>query len=59
MPHIPYQRVFWPTFSRSKSTGVGESGGASLSTSVMRPLPLMLPITYTKAAGQNFMNEHG
>mmetsp|Transcript_1434 Transcript_1434/g.4268 ORF Transcript_1434/g.4268 Transcript_1434/m.4268 type:complete len:293 (+) Transcript_1434:630-1508(+) len=33
------------TFSRSRSTGMGSSGGASGSRSVMRPLPLMLPST--------------
>lgn len=33
------------TFSRSRSTGGGLFGGASLSTRVMRPLPLMLPMT--------------
>ena len=33
------------TFSRSRSTGVGDPAGASRSTSVIRPLPLTLPST--------------
>ncbi len=59
MPHLLIRKEQTPTFSRSKSTGVGESGGACLSTSVMRPLPLMLPMTYTPAAAQNSTFEHG
>mmetsp|Transcript_4465 Transcript_4465/g.7985 ORF Transcript_4465/g.7985 Transcript_4465/m.7985 type:complete len:292 (+) Transcript_4465:1491-2366(+) len=37
--------IFPRTFSRSRSTGAGEFGAASLSTNVTRPLPSMVPIT--------------
>lgn len=33
------------TLSRSRSTGVGVPGGASLSRSTTRPLPSMVPMT--------------
>ena len=42
------QEDCWVTFSRSRSTGVGASGGAVGSTSVMRPLPSISPSTCTR-----------
>lgn len=48
------------TFSRSRSTAGGVPGGAFLSTSVMRPLPSMLPITCTThTQGQTTSSHHG
>jgi hypothetical protein len=41
------QERTWHTFSRSRSTAGGASGGALRSLRVTRPEPLMLPMTWT------------
>lgn len=41
-----FRGILPKTFSRSRSTAGGVSGGAFLSTRVILPLPLILPSTY-------------
>ena len=43
------------TWSRSRSTATGASGGACASTSVMRPLPSIVPITFVFCFGFCFL----